>query len=224
MTLIIYRFGSFFRSEKLWLPSMPFVLVSNLVHYPHLGSPLLLSCPFWEYQSVLLLTPWLSAIPQFQMLPPRALSPDVLWVHKPLPHLHLLTHHLTFHSIQNFSKRTKKMMFKAGKPFTQSFSSSISRMPLLIYFPWYWGSFQCLLASVPSPICSFSDEDRWGLAWHLSKNCRQILFGPLSIHPYGFKASQTGLWVKAQHRVCHSAPGTTLRWLPSHLLPHFPLL
>lgn len=161
-----------------------------------------------------------SAVPQFHMRAPCALSPYVLWVHKPLPRLCLLIHHrLTFHSIENFLRGQRRWCLKLGNCLPKACSSSFSHMPLLISL-----DPECLLSSAPFRFCSFSVEDRWGLARYLPKNCRQILFGPLSIHPNALKASQTGLWVKARHSICHSAPGTTLQWLPSYLLPQFPLL
>lgn len=197
--IIIYRFGSFFRSESSWLPSMPCVPISSQVHHPHLGPPLLLLVPS-ESTSVLLLTPFLGSatIPDGA---PCALSPYVLWVHMPLPRLCLLIHHrLTFHSIENFLRGQRRWCLKLGNRFPKACSSSFSRMPLLISL-----DPECLLSSAPFRFCSFSVEDRWGLARYLPKNCRQILFGPLSIHPNALKASQTGLWVKARHSICHSA-------------------
>lgn len=111
-TLIIYRFRFFSISGKLRIPSSPFVLVSNLAHRPHLGSPLMLSCPFWDRQFVLLLTPSLSTVPLIS-------NGSIIWFisfcslssQAPLS-LSLLIHHLIFQSICNFSERIKKMMFE----------------------------------------------------------------------------------------------------------------
>lgn len=131
----------FFSSGKLRITSIPFVLISDLVHHSHLGFPVaFLTLLRWAVDPPP--DSWLSVVPaNFRCCIVWFISLCSLSL-KLLFHLSLLTDHLIFQSIYNFSERTKIWCLKcisvswvkAWTLFPKACSSSSSCMPCLYPF------------------------------------------------------------------------------------------